>query len=152
MCACDDNDDNTSNQSSKIQAYGILQTRSAGDNPTLVFSGDNIEWFDSTTREIKFKGVEPNSSIFPVYSKIEFRLDGKSLFTACSFVTEIYSQTFYDLVIYYNHEQRKYYLDDCYPNTDVMRNSEEVLQHISERESQWQEFINTLRSENRLRE
>lgn len=152
VCACDDNDDSTSNLSSKIQAYGV-QTRSvANDNSNLVFSGDNIEWFDPTTREIKFKGVEPNYDIFPIYTKIEFRADGKSLFTACSFVTSFNSQSFYDLVIYYDITLHKYFLDDCYPNTDQIRNHEEVALNKAARTEQWQEFINTLKSENRLRE
>lgn len=151
VCACDDNDDSTSNLPSKIQAYGI-QTRSvANDNSNLVFSGDNIEWFNATTREIKFKGVKPSVDIFPVYSKIEFRIDGKSLFTASSFVVDYYSQSFYDLVIYYSHEQRKYYLDDCYPNSDQIRNHEEVALNKAARAEQWQEFLNTLSLENKLR-
>ena len=128
--------DNNSNEEkicvlqSKIQAYGIQQTRSTENNrDSLVFSGDNIEWFNPKTREIKFKGIEPNTTIFPVYSKIEFRNDGTRLFTVSSFVTGTYSQIFYDLVIYYDSEQRKYYLEDCYPDIYDVRNHEEV-KHI----------------------
>lgn len=152
ICACDDNENGTSNQSSKIQAYGIVQTRSAEDNPTLVFSGDNIKWFNSTTREIKFKGVEPSSDIFPIYTKIEFRTDGKSLFTACSFVSDVNSESFYDLVIYYDTALHKYFLDDCYPNTDQIRSHKEVAMNKVARVDQWEDFLNTLRSENRLKE
>lgn len=154
IIACDNNsnEEKICALQSKIQAYGIRQTRSTDNNrDSLVFSGDNIEWFNPKTREIKFKGIEPNTTIFPVYSKIEFRNDGKRLFTVSSFVTGTYSQIFYDLVIYYNREQRKYYLDDCYPDIYDVRNHEEVKQNIIKREDEWREFLNTLDMENRIK-
>lgn len=155
MFSCNDTNEGVGNQSSDIKVYGI---ESVGRSDALkehskhVFSGNNIEWFNSKTREIRFKGINPSSDVFPVYTKIEFRIDEKTLFTASTFVNDSYSQSFYDLVIYYDVEQGKYYLNDCYPDIYEIKNSEEVKRNIKDREAQWETFINTLKSENRIKE
>ena len=154
LSACNNGDgnDDTNGQSSKIHVYGVTSTRSLGeDDSKLVFSGDNIEWFNPETREIKFKGIEPSSAVFPVYSKIAFKIDGKTLFIASSFVEDSYSQIFNDLVIYYSIEKGKYYLDDCYPSISEVRNQEVVKQNIINREIRWKEFVNTLNSEKKIK-
>jgi hypothetical protein len=150
LCNCSNNTEEISD----IQAYGVLETRSVprGISSQIIFSGDHIAWFNSTTREIKFKNLNPSTNIFPVYSKIEFRIGEMVLFTADSFVTDAYSQSFTDLVIYYNVEKDKYYLDDCYPNTSTMKTSREVLQNMERRQSKWAIFLNQLKQENRLKE
>lgn len=151
-CEKNSNEENSIVLPSKIQVYGINQTRSAENfKSSLVFSGNDIEWFNPETREIKFKGIDPSSTVFPVYSKIEFRNDGKKLFTVNSFVTNAYSQIFYDLVIYYDGERRKYYLDDCYPDIYEIKNHEKVKQNIIKRENEWKEFLNILSLENRIK-
>ena len=153
LTACSESDDTTLPLASDIQAYGkTALTRSIVDESyPLVFSGDHIEWFDPTTGEIKFKGLNPGTSIFPFYTQIEFRKRDTVLFTASSFVTDVNSQSYYDLVIYYNVAENRYYLNDCYPDIASIRDSEEVARHKKEREPQWEIFLNTLKTENRLK-
>lgn len=160
VVSCDSNEGVTteSGHSSRIVAYGInssvsSQARSNDGvaSANQVFSDENIEWFNSVSREIKFKNLEPSASIFPVYDKIEFRKGTKSLFTASSYVYGIYSQIFDDLVIYYDIEKDKYYLADCYPNTPQVRMLESVKQNAAKRASSWQEFLDVLKKENKLK-
>lgn len=150
VASCSDDDENNY-VPSKINVYGIEMSRAQDKDAQLVFTGDNIDWFNPDTREIKFKNIEPSASIFPVYSKIEFRIGENMLFSASSFVMDCYSQSFLDLVLYYSSAENRYYLDDCYPNTEAIKNTEEVKEHIIARESQWDTFIRTLQSEKRIR-
>lgn len=150
VTSCSDEDENNY-KPSDISVYGVEMSRASDKDAQLVFTGDNIDWFNPVTREIKFKNIEPSTSIFPVYSKIEFRIGDKVLFTANSFVIDSYSQSFLDLVVYYNYAEDKYYLDDCYPNTDAIRSTEEVKKHIKNREIQWNTFISILQAEKRIR-
>ena len=160
VVSCDSNEGDImgSVHPAKIVAYGInssvssqARSKDGTTSANQVFSDENIAWFNPVTREIKFKDLEPSASIFPVYDKIEFRKGTKSLFTASSYVYGIYSQIFDDLVIYYDIENEKYYLADCYPNTPQVRMLESVKQNTEKRAIAWQEFLDVLKSENKLK-
>lgn len=138
---------------SGIEVYWVRNTHSELQNIySLAFTGANIGWFNVTTREIKLKNIKLDPNRFPVNSKLEFRIKDCSLFITSSFVTNINSQVFLDLVLFYDIIEDKYYLDDCYPNTKAIKNTAEVQQRIFERTTHWEVFINTLKAEKKLRQ
>lgn len=50
-----------------------------------MFADGNIEWFNPTTREIRFRDLEPAKAFVP-YREIVFRLDDETLFAAATIV------------------------------------------------------------------
>ena len=106
-----------------LYACGINQsgTRSMTDVDNIIFTEDDIEWFNVTTREIKFKDTdEPLYKRLEPYREIKFYLGDNVLFVVSSFVSDIHSMIFTDLVLHYDlisdPNQGHYYLHDCYPS------------------------------------
>lgn len=120
---------------------------SVGDG--IVFTGDDILWFNSKTREIKFKDISSPLGKFSVYEEIRFELSGEVLFKALTYVSDINSQIFSDLVLYYNLKSEKFYLHDSYP----MHIFDELAKENKEKRAEgWKKFIDQLKSRGQLKE
>ena len=139
-----------------LYACGINQsgTRSMTDVDNIIFTEDDIEWFNITTREIKFKDTEePLYKRLEPYREIKFYLGDNALFVVSSFVSDIHSMTFTDLVLHYDlisdPNQGHYYLHDCYPSQFI--NDERTQANIEKRASQWELFTYYLESKGKLR-
>ena len=164
MTACS-NDDNETVQSyitdpvesPRLYACGISHdgTRGITEAANVVFTEDDILWFDVNTRELKFKDTEE-----PIYKKLEYhqieiRLNDNALFVVSSFVGLWDSRVFEDLVLCYGKidgeisDNGKYYLYDCYPLQFI--NEERVQANIKKNAVQWEIFTNYLESKGKLR-
>ena len=138
-----------------LTACGISDsgTRSDSDEQ-LLFTEQDIEWFDVTTREIKFRPMhdEPYKILTP-YREIKFCLGDETLFVVSSFVSDIHSMIFTDLVLHYDvisdPGQGHYYLHDCYPSQFI--NDERVQANRAKRAEQWETFTKYLESKGKLR-
>lgn len=127
-----------------------LQTKSIGlpvDDTPVAFTGKDILWFNSKTREIKFKDIEP-VNLLSTYQKVHFELDNSYLFTAI-LTTGIQSFAYPDLVLYFDLATKKYYLADGYP--DFMAKSDEAKANAAGRAQAWEQFISQLKFEGRLK-
>ena len=88
-----------------LYACGINQsgTRSMTDVGNIIFTEDDIEWFNVTTREIKFRDMdEPLYKRLEPYREIKFYLGDNALFVVSSFVSDLHSMIFTDLVLHYD--------------------------------------------------
>lgn len=139
-----------------LYACGINQsgTRSMTDVDNIIFTEDDIEWFNVTTREIKFKDTdEPLYKRLEPYREIKFYLGDNVLFVVSSFVSDIHSMIFTDLVLHYDlisdPNQGHYYLHDCYPPQFI--NDERTQANIEKRAGQWELFTYYLESKGKLR-
>ena len=139
-----------------LYACGINQsvTRSMTDVDNIIFTEDDIEWFNVTTREIKFKDTEePLYKRLEPYREIKFYLGDNALFVVSSFVSDIHSMTFTDLVLHYDlisdPNQGRYYLHDCYPPQFI--NDERTQANIKKNAGQWELFTYYLESKGKLR-
>ena len=127
-------------------------TRSETDSETILFSEEDIVSFNVTTREFKFKDMEP-----PLYQRLkpfhemEFHLGEETLFTVSSFVGLWDSRIFDDLVLCYGNQESLtedgYYLYDCYP---FLLDTESVRANREKNKAQWKTFINYLGSKGKL--
>ena len=136
---------------STLYAYGISQdgTRGITEAANVVFTEDDILWFDVNTRELKFKETEE-----PIYKKlepfheIEIRLGDDALFVVSSFVGLWDSRVFENLVLCYGKidsevsDNGNYYLYDCYPLQFI--NEELVQANIKKNAPQWEIFTKYL--------
>ena len=139
-----------------LAACGISEpgTRAASDEQ-LLFTENDIEWFNVTTREIKFKDIqEPLYKRMEPFHEIKFYLGDNVLFTVSSFVGDWDSRTFTNLVLHYDvttyPNQGHYYLHDCYPLQFI--DTDEVKANIKKNEGQWELFTYYLESKGKLKE
>lgn len=141
-----------------LYACGIGQsgTRSGAAAVNILFTEDDIEWFDVNTRELRFRNIdEPLYEKLRLLSGVEFCLGGQTLFSGSTFVGLICSQFFDDLVLCCGKidggvvDDGHYYLLDCYPPQFI--NDERVQANRAKRAEQWETFMKYLESKGKLR-
>ncbi len=124
------------------------------NDQNVLFTEEDIEWFDAKTREIKFRdsGQSISDRMMP-FREIEFRMGDDLLFVVGSFVGLWDSRVFTDLVLCYGNQETLesdgYYLYDCYPLQ--FSGTEEVRANAAARAGQWDAFMSYLRSQGKLR-
>ena len=142
-------------EESLLAACGISESGTRSDSyEQLLFTDRDIEWFNITTREIKFRDMDvPLFERLQPYHEIKFYLGDEVLFVVSSFVGDWDSRTFTDLVLHYDvitdPNQGHYYLQDCYPLQFI--DTDEVKANIKKRAGQWELFIYYLESKGKLR-
>ena len=110
-----------------------------------ILTDADIEWFNPTTREVKFYAQEESLSqrLRKTDGELEFRLDNDVVLKVSRFVGDWDSRTFKDLVLHYdvisNSEQAHFYLQDCYPLQFM--NDEQVQTNIKKNAEQWNAFV-----------
>ncbi|MBR6189009.1 MAG: hypothetical protein IKQ59_08660 [Prevotella sp.] len=134
-----------------LYACGLPETRF---DVEILFTEDDIEWFNVTTREIKFHDMdEPLYKRMEPYHEIQFNMGDYPLFVVSSFVGLWDSRVFTDLVLCYGNletiEMDGYYLYDCYPLQFI--NDERVQANIKKNAAQWETFTKYLESKGKLR-
>ena len=134
------------------------ETRGATAVIDTLFTEDDIEWFNVSTREIRFKkqGELLYMKLKKNYHKegLEFRLGENVLFEVSRFVSDLDSRIFYDLVLHYStigedEDNPRYYLHDCYPAQFI--NDERTQANIKKNAVQWETFTKYLESTGKLR-
>ena len=166
MTACSSDDNETEKpfttdpvESSMLYACGVGQseTRSVADAQNVLFTEDDIEWFNVTTREIKFKDMdEPLYKRLQPFHEIEFHLGDNTLFVVSSFVGLWDSRVFNNLVLCYGNIKKdvpeldgNYYLYDCYPLQ--FADTDEVKANHEKNAAQWETFTKYLESKGKLK-
>ena len=140
-------------------AVGIGEpgTRSDADAERVLFTDNDIEWFDPVTRELRFRShAEPLREAIPLLAGIDFYLGGEYLFSGgATYVDLICSQMFDDLVLCCGKidgeviDDGRYYLYDCYPLQFI--DTDEVKANRLRRASQWEAFLKYLESKGKLK-
>ena len=166
MTACSSDDNETAKPfttdpvgTSKLYACGITQAETGGmtDAANVVFTEDDILWFDVNTREIRFRDtMEPLRETIPLLARIDFYLSGVYLFSGgATHVSLICSQMFDDLVLCCGKidgevvDDGHYYLYDCYPLQFI--NDERVQANREKNATHWETFTKYLESKGKLR-
>ena len=146
-------------ESPMLYACGIGQsgTRSVADAQNVLFTENDIEWFNVTTREIKFRDMDqPLYKCMQPFREIEFHLGDNDLFVVSSFVGLWDSRVFTNLVLCYGNIEKEvpevdgcYYLYDCYP--PQLADTDEVKANREKNADQWETFTKYLKSKAKLR-
>ena len=120
-----------------------------------VFTESDIEWFNPTTREVKFYEQEESLSqrLRKTDGELQFRLGENVVLKVSRFVGDWDSRTFKDLVLHFdvisNSEQGHFYLQDCYPLQFI--NDEQVQSNIKKNAEMWDAFVNYLEKIGKIR-
>jgi len=117
---------------------------------SLLFTENDIEYFNLTTNELKLKATTKPVEIQD-FNNFRFYMGKDSLFTA-RLAVDIMSSIINDLVIYQTLNDKKLYLEDGYP---VNINNAEFLtiraQNSAKRAVNWQKFIDRMDYMNKLK-
>lgn len=153
-------DDLTPNLSSStlVVKAGMAPTGTKSANVTagesadhVVFTGDDILWFNETTDEIRFKEnfYQLESIVDFFHTGIEFFLYDEFLFTTLVCVSDINSQVFNVPVFYYSQIENKFFIKDGYPVISVLKNDKTIQQTRDENmqaiAEEWDKFIQYLK-------
>ena len=133
------------------------ETKSANE-PTekIIFTGDDILWFNGTTKEIRFKDNYYQQNSISLYANIKFYLDDKYLFSTLTRVSDVNSQIFNSPVFYYSIIENKFFINDGYPDiavlgslTEIQKIRDENMQAIA---NEWDKFIGYMKKVNKYKE
>lgn len=154
LAGCEENENAGINTPSAIVAVGhspqeVTEQSALPVDRGIVFTGEDILWFNKETREIKFKDMSSPFNTIPMYNEIQFELSGEVLFKAITWACGINNQIFDDLVLYYDLENEKFYLHDSYPEHIL---TELAKENKEKRAGAWKKFVDQLRTEGRLKE
>lgn len=153
--ACDTNTNIADSDSSGlIFKTTIVTTNNTRDS--VVFLGSDIQWFNATTHELRFKDSLTIARIRK-FNKIKFYLGTDSLFTAITFVSDVSSQIIDDIVLHLNHQDGQFYIEDGYPtNANVLSNPAASIalreKNKNNRATAWNRFIEQLKKNGQYKE
>lgn len=133
----------------EVAHFSVKDKETISNSSDIVFTGNDIQWFNQNTREIKFK-KNIDCSVFQTYQKIHFNLDGKFLFTAQTYASQHHSFIIKDLVLFIDVLTRKCYLHDCYP-LDIAENDPDTENNKEKRADAWNSFLTQLRTESKVK-
>lgn len=140
--------DGSLNEKSEIIVVGLGNKAYKLSSVTeVLFTGDDIQWFNRNTREIRFRDGCSFEAVLSRYEKILVMLADMELFSA-SIVSGIVETAYEDMVFYRDPDTDKYYLHESYPNgvgTEIVRLNSSI------REENWGLFLYQLGIEGRLK-
>ncbi|MDR1919462.1 MAG: hypothetical protein LBQ65_07435 [Tannerellaceae bacterium] len=161
--------------SSKLVVKVDVATKAGEDTGAeqIVFTGDDILWFNGLTKEIRFQDnmtVEQLLSL--MRNGIKFYVDGEYLFSSLVSVIDYDSRIFDSLVFYYSTIENRFYLADGYPDlagakdryldkgADVsdeayalyLSTQQKRNENMKAIEAEWTKFINQLKLEEKYRD
>lgn len=153
FCSCDDTDAFLKQQPSKIMAVTYSEVKNETIDAsyieqTTIFTGNDIDWFNPETREIKFSNIEPDSHPLPIHGKVDIKMEGETLFTIVAYVNAFVSIAYDDLILFHDIQSGKYYLYDNYPDYWA---PELTQQNVEKRAAGWNKFLKQLKQEGRLK-
>lgn len=162
-CSSNDNEQEKPFTTDPVEQTKFFVCETSGETRSVVaidtlFTEDDIEWFNVSTREIRFKKQDEQlyNKLMKNYHKegLEFRLVENLLFEVSRFVSDIDSRIFTDLVLHYSSVGEdegtpRYYLHDCYPPQFI--NDERTQANIKKNAGQWETFTRYLESKGKLK-
>ena len=123
----------------------------------IVFTGNDILWFNESTKEIRFRNnASHKSDVLNLNTRtIGFYIDDNYLFSAIC-VSSLGSQTYNSLVFYCDIIGNRYYILNGYPEEYVPSDGTLIatgeqnnpMQQIA---SEWSAFINQLKKEDKIK-
>ena len=124
---------------------------------TVLFTGNDILWFNESTKEIRFRNnASHKSDILNLNNwTIGFYIDDNYLFS-CVTTNSLSSQIYDCLVFYYDIIGNRYYILNGYPEESVPSDGTLIatgeqnnpMQQIA---SEWNTFINQLKKEDKIK-
>ena len=171
-----ENNANNANSALNFKAIGFLEEPTTKSYlaegrkiDTLLFKGENIEWYNATTSEIKFKSLENTDVSFGLFGGLVSLIvcQGETeLFTLDGAISSVSSISYNHPVLIHGGENHvSYYIGRGYPNWEYWTeefwtetNWDRKADWVKEREKNWKAieqgwniFIEKLKEEDKYR-
>lgn len=154
-CRCSGDDDMSDlKEQSKIMVYtsGTSESKAGeyivpSQQNTLLFTGNDILWYNESTEEIKFKDgpmLKKFQENWASYHYATFCLENEQLFTV--FISKSMMSYIHDDLTLIDVGGYKYYLSDGYPNSGYGNPLKK-----EKRTEAWEKFIDQLKAEGRYK-
>jgi hypothetical protein len=154
-------EEETTNQTSQLVARAsneeivLRNSNGSNDSEPVIFTGNDILWFNESTKEIRFRDNMLNSNNIRNWRSIKFYIDDEYLFSSMIFVSDLSSSIYNSLVFYYSILENRFYLADGYPvNVSVLPKPQEAqaLRDENTRKiaGEWNKFVEQMKKENKL--
>ena len=131
---------------SKITVRASTNDITADVMGAVVFTGNDILWFNETTKELRFKDNNSKKTVVLNHETLSFYIDGEYLFMAFTYVSvgsDAYDANAQNrLLFYYNSTENKYFLKNDHELTSTSDPNNETT-------SEWNKFIDQLKQEGR---
>ncbi|MDR1723919.1 MAG: hypothetical protein LBR84_08310 [Tannerella sp.] len=132
-----------------------LRASVEADEP-IIFTGNDILWFDGATGEIRFRDNMANTNSLSLWRSVKFYIGDDYLFSSMIFVSDLSSAIYNSLVFYYSIIENKFYLADGYPMdtsvlSDPQKAQDERDDNMRKIENEWNKFITLMKQEEKYR-
>jgi hypothetical protein len=126
----------------------------------VVFTGDDILWFNEATKELRFKNnfaESPSNNPFIRHNQtIKFYMGDEYLFSSLICENSLSSQIYNSLVFFYDIIENKFYLTVGYPIDVSMLSNPQKAQEIRDENRRkikpdWDKFIEQLKTDGKYR-
>ena len=134
-----------------VRATSVDSITKSNVNEPVVFTGNDILWFNEVTKEMRFKDNLAMKSVLSNVQALKFYLRDEYLFPSI-IVNSLSSQIINSLVFYYNILENKYFLLDGYPPGTFPSSAEDVRDiNTQNMASDWNKFIDQLKKEGKYK-
>ena len=118
----------------------------------VVFTGNDILWFNESTREIRFNNNVSMKAAFTNVEALKFYIDDDFLFSTLVNVNGSGTQNINSLTFYYNAAENKYYLSGGYSTSADLGDGESGQDLPSDVYigAEWGRFIDQLKKDGKL--
>jgi len=139
-----------------VRTSKVENLSSSNSRESVAFTGNDILWFNETTREIRFNN---NLSMKTTLSNVEalrFYIDDEYLFSAFVYMNSSFSQKDNSLILFYNATENKFFLlksdpstpVELYPNENQTDPTDGNRPDIT---SKWEKFVDLLKKEGKYK-
>jgi len=118
----------------------------------VVFTGNDMLWFNESTREMRFHNNVSMRAAFTNVEALKFYISDDFLFSTLVNVNGTSAQNINSLTFYYNAAENKYYLLGSFPTSVELDNTGPVQELPSDvyTGSEWEKFIDQLKKDGKL--
>jgi hypothetical protein len=137
-----------------VRAASVDNSTKKSVNEPIVFTGNDMLWFNESTKEIRFKDNVSKKAAFSNVQTLKFFILDDYLFSSKVSVNSSSVEIINSLVFYYNTAENKYYLLDGYPPekqilipndaTGIQNERTENMHMIA---AEWNKFITQLKKD-----
>jgi hypothetical protein len=134
----------------------IRSTSGMNTDGPIIFTGNDILWFDESSGELRFRDNMSLSDDMNLWKTVKFYINDEYLFTSMIFVSDLSSAVYNSLVLYYSIIENKFYLADGYPmDVSVLLDAKETQdlrdENMRQITNEWSRFIAQLKIEGKYR-
>ena len=128
-----------------VKASNLEDITSSDMEEPIVFTGNDILWFNEITKEIRFNNNLSMKAAFSNVEALKFYIEDEYLFFTFVFVDSSIPQDFYGMFLVYNTTENKFFLrDNPSPYSSQSISEDPTDENQTPISPEWKKFIDQL--------